>query len=93
MENEIIVSVDSLSPNNKSIKSGIYATKHLNAKLSLLDFQFRTIAINQGTTKKRVTNLVAFPKRNKSISGRLISNDSTNHLILKSQIPLLGKLN
>jgi len=49
MENEIIVSIDSLSPNNELIKSGIYVAKHLNAKLSLLDFQFRTIAINEGT--------------------------------------------
>jgi len=48
MENEIIVSIDSLSPNNELIKSGIYVAKHFNAELSLLDFQFRTIAVNFG---------------------------------------------
>lgn len=35
------------------------------------------------------TNLFAFPNRDKSIMERLMSNDNTKRLILKSQIPVL----
>ncbi|MEM1121866.1 MAG: hypothetical protein AAGJ18_15550 [Bacteroidota bacterium] len=55
--------------------------------LNMSDHDIET-AIHQNT-KKYATDIFAFPSRDKSFIGRLISKDNTKRLILQSKIPVL----